>query len=190
MLIKEVMSNPAACARILFSLLRCFLLVVGSNATAAGQPAEINMTTTRGNMPERDTKLHGSWRLVSFYTELKDSKERTQPWGINPNGRIIFGADGRMMVLVTAKVREPGNTDEKLAALFRTVMAYTGRYRIDGDRFVVNVDSSWNEVWNGSEQERFYKLDGDILEVKTAWMANPLVLGNPMGRGILNFRRE
>jgi hypothetical protein len=87
-------------------------------------------------MSERDTKLHGCWRLVSFDTELQDSKERTQPWGADPNGYLIFGSGGRMMVLVTAKAREPGNTDDKLVALFRTVMSYTGRYRIDGDRFI------------------------------------------------------
>ena len=141
-------------------------------------------------MPELDTKLHGCWRLVSFYTELQDSKERTQPWGADPNGHLIFGSDGRMMVLITAKAREPGDTDEKLVALFRTVMAYTGRYRIDGDRFITKVDASWHEAWNGCEQERLYKLDGDTLVVFTAWMPNPLVSGSPIGRGILSFKRE
>ena len=96
----------------------------------------------------------------------------------------------RDVVLVTAKAREPGNTDEKLVVLFRTVMSYTGRYRIDGDRFVTKIDSSWNEACNGTEQERFYKLDGDTLDVSTAWMPNPLVSGNPIGRAILSFRRE
>ncbi|MFP3889713.1 lipocalin-like domain-containing protein [uncultured Ralstonia sp.] len=141
-------------------------------------------------MTERDTELHGCWRLISFNTELQDSNERTQPWGADPNGYLIFSSDGRMMVLVTAKTREPGNTDEEMVALFRTVMAYTGRYRIDEDRFITKIDSSWNEAWNGSEQERFYKLDGDTLEVSTAWMPNPLVPGNPIGRAILGFRRE
>lgn len=141
-------------------------------------------------MSERDSKLHGCWRLVSFVTEFQNSGERTQPWGVDPKGYLIFSCDGRMMVLITAKAREPGNTDEKLAALFRTVMAYTGQYRIDGDRFITKIDASWNEAWNGTEQERFYKLDRDTLEVSTAWMPNPLVSGNPIARGILNFRRE
>ncbi|WP_442782806.1 lipocalin-like domain-containing protein [Collimonas fungivorans] len=141
-------------------------------------------------MSERDTKLDGCWRLVSFDTELQDSKERTQPWGGAPNGHLIFGSDGRMMVFITATAREPGNTDEKLVALFRTLIAYTGRYRIDGDRFITKVDASWNEAWNGSEQERFYKLDGDTLLVFTAWMPNPLVPGNPIGRAVLSCRRE
>jgi hypothetical protein len=141
-------------------------------------------------MSEHNNRLHGSWRLVSLETELQDSKERAQPWGANPNGYLILGSDGRMMALVAAKAREPGNTDEKLAALFRTMMAYTGRYRIEGDRLITKIDSSWNEAWNGSEQERFYRLDGDALDVISAWMPNPFDSGKSMARGILTFRRE
>jgi hypothetical protein len=141
-------------------------------------------------MTERATELHGSWRLVSFHTELRGSGERIEPWGADPNGYLVFGSDGRMMVLVTAKAREPGSTEGQLATLFRTLMAYTGRYRIERDRFIAKIDSSWNEAWNGSEQERFFELDGDTLVVSTAWMANPLVPGNPIGRGVLSFRRE
>ncbi|OCS49793.1 lipocalin-like domain-containing protein [Ralstonia pickettii] len=141
-------------------------------------------------MSEHAAKLYGSWRLVAFETELHDTKARTQPWGADPKGSLIFGADGRMVVLLTAKAREPGNTDEKLVALFRTVLAYTGRYRVDGDRFITKVDASWNEAWNGTEQERFYTLDADTLEVRTAWMPNPLISGHPTGRGVLSFRRE
>ena len=141
-------------------------------------------------MTDRETELQGCWRLISFNTELQDSNERIQLWGADPNGYLIFGSDGRMMVLITAKARPPGNTDEKVVTLFRTMMAYSGRYRINEDRFITKVDASWNEAWNGSEQERFYKLDGDALHVSTAWMPNPLVPGNPLGRGILSFRRE
>lgn len=141
-------------------------------------------------MSEHHDKLHGNWRLVSLETELQDSKERTQPWGANPNGYLILGADGRMMALITAQARGQGNADENLVALFRTMMAYTGRYWVDGDRFITKIDSSWNEAWNGTEQERFYKLDGDMLYVMTFWMLNPLDSGKSMGRGILSFRRE
>src|ERR1700744_6190034 len=130
-------------------------------------------------MSEHNSKLHGCWRLVSFETEFQDSGKRTQPWGADPNGHLVFHPDGRMMVLITAKPREPGNTDDRLVALFRTLMAYTGRYRIEKDRFITKIDACWNEAWNGTEQERFYTLDGDTLDVSTAWMPNPLMPGNP-----------
>ncbi|MDQ3059919.1 MAG: lipocalin-like domain-containing protein [Pseudomonadota bacterium] len=136
----------------------------------------------------------GSPRLLAadlFQYRASGFKRTHSTLGCQPeHGYLIFTSDGGMMVLVTAKTREPGNTDEKMAALLRTVMAYTGRYRIDEDRFITKIDSSWNEAWNGSEQKRFYKLDGDTLEVSTAWIPNPLVSGNPIGRAILSFRRE
>lgn len=141
-------------------------------------------------MPEHDTRLQGTWRLVSFETEFQDSTPPTRPFGAQPNGVVVFTPDGRVMALVTAQSREPGSTDEKLATLFRTMMAYTGRYRIDGDRFVVTVDASWNEAWNGTEQSRSFALDGDTLRILTTWMPNPLVAGGPMARGVLGLRRE
>ena len=141
-------------------------------------------------MNERDAGLHGSWRLVSFETELQLSGERTRPWGDDPRGSLVFSPDGRMMVLVTARSREPGQADDQMLGLFRTLMAYTGRYRVDGDRFVTRIDACWNEAWNGSEQERFFRLDGDALQVSTAWMPNPLMPGHPIGRGVLGFTRE
>jgi len=128
--------------------------------------------------------------LVSSDLELQEFGERTQPWGEDPNGHLIFGADERMMALVTARERGPGGTDAQQAALFRTLMAYTVRHRMDGDSFIVKVDACWNEAWNGTEQQRFYQLDGDALEVFTARMPNPLAAGNAMGRGVLGFASE
>ncbi|CAB3782272.1 lipocalin-like domain-containing protein [Paraburkholderia caffeinilytica] len=63
-------------------------------------------------MTERDTELHGCWRLISFTTELQDSNARIQPWGADPNGYLVFGSDGRMMVLVTYR-RGAGARDHR-----------------------------------------------------------------------------
>jgi hypothetical protein len=140
-------------------------------------------------MSQHDTRLQGCWRLVSFETERQDSAERARPFGLEPRGCVVFG-DGRMMALVTAEGRAPGRDDEASAALLRTMMAYTGRYRVDGDRFVTTVDACWNEAWNGTEQERFFRLDGDTLDIVSAWMPSPLAPEGPMARGVLRLRRE
>jgi hypothetical protein len=39
--------------------------------------------------------------------------------------------------------KTPQNADEQAAA-FRTVIAYTGKYRIEGEKFITNVDVAWN----------------------------------------------
>ena len=47
------------------------------------------------------------------------------------------------------------------------MMAYTGKYRVEGDYLVTNVDVAWYEVWAGTEQRRQFKLEGDKLTILT-----------------------
>jgi hypothetical protein len=45
------------------------------------------------------------------------------------------------------------------------MVAYSGRYTIEGDKVVHHVDISWNESWTGTDQVRFLNLEGDKLTV-------------------------
>ncbi|MBK9625630.1 MAG: lipocalin-like domain-containing protein [Rhodocyclaceae bacterium] len=140
-------------------------------------------------MPNLTEQFLGTWRLVSFEMELQNSAQRFKPWGDDPNGHVVLAADGRMIALLTAGTRKPGETDSDMANLFRTLVAYTGIYRIDGERLITKVDGSWNEAWNGTEQERFYHFDGDRLVLTTAWALTPFLPGTPMARGVLAWKR-
>jgi Lipocalin-like domain len=68
------------------------------------------------------------------------------------------------------------------------MIAYTGCYRLESDQFITTVDVSWNEEWTGTEQARFYTLDGDRLHIMTAWMPNP-IHRERIVRGILSWKR-
>ena len=94
-----------------------------------------------------------------------------------------------MMALITAEGRKPAKTTEERAALYSTMISNTGIYRVEGDKFITKVDLSWNEAWNGTEQVRFYKLDGDRLDVISAWAKSVTIPGEPMARGILTYQR-
>jgi lipocalin-like protein len=72
------------------------------------------------------------------------------------------------MALTTAEGRGPGEGEAERAALHRSMLAYTGRYRVEGDESTTTVDASWNEVWNGTEQRRRYRVEGDRLLVESA----------------------
>ena len=43
-------------------------------------------------------------------------------------------------------------TDEERAQAFRTMIGYSGRYRVDGSTIATKVDVAWNESWVGGEQ--------------------------------------
>jgi hypothetical protein len=54
-------------------------------------------------------------------------------------------------------------TDEEKVKLLESMSAYAGTYTADGEKVVHHVDTSWNGSWTGTDQVRFYKLEGDTL---------------------------
>jgi hypothetical protein len=134
------------------------------------------------------TRLVGSWRIVSIELEFQDGSERRFPLGPHPNGYLMFGADGRMMAYLEAEKRTSPTTDEERATAFRTMNAYTGRYRVEGDKWITRVDGAWNVDWVGTDQERTFTVDGNRLSVVAQWNRNALY-GGKMTRGVLTFER-
>ena len=51
--------------------------------------------------------------------------------------------------------------------LYRSMIAFAGRYELVGNRLIYRPEISWNESWNGSTQERVFQVNGDRLEVKS-----------------------
>jgi hypothetical protein len=134
--------------------------------------------------------LVGSWRLVAYELEIEGQAERRQPFGPNPRGHLVFTPEGRMIGLIVAADRAPGRSDAEQAALHRSMLAYAGRYRVEGDRFVTSVDASWNEAWTGGEQVRSFTLEGDRLDVVSPWARHPRKPAAPRARGRLRWVRE
>jgi hypothetical protein len=82
--------------------------------------------------------------------------------GANPIGRIIYSADRHFAAFVSRRDRKPAQTDADAAALLSSMVAYTGTFRIEGDRAIYAVDGAWNEAYP-REQLRVLHLDGDTL---------------------------
>lgn len=141
------------------------------------------------SIPGDRAKFVGSWRVVSFDVEFQDSGERRAIYGKSPRGYIVFTPEGRTMSYLEAETRKAPNTDEERVAAFRTMLAYTGKYRIEGDKFTTSVDGAWNVAWVGTDQVRTFKLEGNRLEIITQWNPAPLY-NNRVTRGVLVWERE
>jgi Lipocalin-like domain len=55
---------------------------------------------------------------------------------------------------------------------FATLIAYTGTYRVEGDKWTTKVDVAWIPEWVGTEQTRSLTVDGDRLQVLSPWRVN------------------
>ena len=133
-------------------------------------------------------KILGIWRYVSFEVEFQATGEREAVLGNNPTGYIIFTPEGRLMFLITGEGRKPPKTDQDRANLLNSMAAYSGMYRLEGDKLIYKVEIAWHPARVGTEQVRFVRFDGDRLHVITDWM--PATSGpGGMGRAILTFER-
>jgi hypothetical protein len=111
--------------------------------------------------------LVGNWKLVSWQVMGEDGKPQ-DVFGAAPSGYLVITPEGRSIVLTTAWRRKPGTDDTARAALQKSMLSYSGRYRVEGGDFITSVDISWNEEWNGTEQRRHYRIEGDRLFIETA----------------------
>lgn len=103
-----------------------------------------------------DRQLFGSWRLVSFQLKVVGEEGApTEPFGAHPFGRIILTSEHHMMVFICKSDRNPPSNQAEAAALLSSMTAYTGKFRVEGDKFITTVDGAWNEVYKGIEQVRF-----------------------------------
>src|ERR1700742_3428346 len=110
--------------------------------------------------------LVGNWKLVSWQVIGDDGKAQ-DIFGATPSGYLVITPEGRSIVLTTASGRKPGTDDAARAALQKSMLSYSGHYRVEGDDFITSVDVSWNEEWNGSEQRRHYRIEGDRLFIES-----------------------
>jgi hypothetical protein len=91
-----------------------------------------------------------------------------------------------MMVVLTNEGRKAPKTDQDRADLFNSMVAYTGMYRIEDDKWITKVDVSGNPALVGTEQARFFRVNGDRLQEITQWTPRP---EKGMGRTVITWER-
>jgi Lipocalin-like domain len=135
-------------------------------------------------------QLYGSWRLLSFKAQIVgEDAEPRDFFGSSPFGRLILTPAHTMAVFLSRPDRNPPTNDADAATLLRSMTAYTGRFRVEGDKFITTVDGAWNEVFKSHEQVRIFKLEGDTLTIRVPEQPSGLEPGK-RNTSVLTFERE
>ena len=107
-----------------------------------------------------------------------ESKAVHGVFGDNPTGVITYTADGRMSVFIIDPKRKPPAgpkaTDADAVELYRTMIAYSGSYSIEGNKVTHKIEVSWNQAWTGTNQQRFVDVKDDQLTIKTPPIISPI----------------
>lgn len=131
----------------------------------------------------------GTWRLASYEVEVQATGQKLPVMGQHPTGYTTFMPDGRVFFVLTGEGRKAAKTDQERGELLSTLVAYTGTYRVEGDKWITKVEVAWNPEWVGTEQVRPFKLEADRLEVLTPWRLMPNWADKGMTRSIITFDR-
>jgi hypothetical protein len=141
------------------------------------------------NDAELRQQIVGTWKLVSVTYENVATKERAPVYGEHPKGIQIATAQGRWLALMTGEGRPVPKTDEDRAQALKSMIAYTGRYRVEDGKVITKVEAAWNEAWVGGEQVRNIGFDGDRLYIESPPMPHPNI-SNKTVRVIVVWERE
>jgi hypothetical protein len=119
-----------------------------------------------------DEEIWGTYRLITATNKILDTGDVVSAFGEHPKGYIIYGKDGRMLVLITydGRIKPPDvtkTTIEERDALYRSMLAYGGTYTYGGDRIEHHVDISWDETRSGTTVVRHITRNGDRLTYVT-----------------------
>jgi len=123
---------------------------------------------------ERKNPLAGTWKLKSCEVRTTAS-EVTYPFGRDAKGYLIMTPDGYWSVALMSTNRLQfssgdvlgGTTQEKVSAA-EGYISYVGRYDIQGNKVAVRVEVSFFPNWVGRDQERFFEVRGNTLELSTS----------------------
>lgn len=135
------------------------------------------------------TALVGVWQLLSYQTEFQDGSPKRAMFGEHPTGYIIFTREGRLMTVIEAEGRKAPSTDSDRSTLLKTLIAYSGKYRIEGNQWIASIDTAWNPAWDGTDQVRSFRIVGNRLTVTSTWQPALNFPGSALSRGTLLFER-
>jgi len=118
-----------------------------------------------------DHPIVGTWRLTSFTEQNLETGEVRHPFGEAARAFVIYEANGYVATIFARSDRKsplgPQATDQEAMDLYRSMIAFAGRYELSGNRLIYHPEISWNEAWNGTTQERVFEVSEKRLETKS-----------------------
>jgi hypothetical protein len=114
----------------------------------------------------------GTWTLQSFTERDVRTDALSFPMGQSPKATVIYAASGHVATIFTATGRTApaGSTvsDAEAARLYRTMVAFAGRYELHDNELIYYPEITWNQAWNGTRQVRYFEIADGLLRIRSA----------------------
>src|SRR5690349_22059240 len=85
----------------------------------------LGLTTSAACAQDGAAKLLGVWKFVALESEDIESGKKTEVYGPNPSGYLVYLPNGRVFAIGTPSNRKAATNDEERSTLYRTMFAYS-----------------------------------------------------------------
>jgi hypothetical protein len=114
----------------------------------------------------------GVWKMASFTAKVVETGQTRLPYGEHPGGYTSFSRNGHMVHLVVKDYRKaPAGrdpTDAERVELFKTMAAFSGTYKVEGNKIIFHYEASWIQSRTGTDEVRTFETSGNKLMVTSA----------------------
>jgi len=117
------------------------------------------------------SQIVGVWKWTSSTIKEVETGKIDHPFGQNPSGQVIYTKGGHVVFALAGDNRKtPASpfTDADRIALFNTMSAAGGTYKVEGNTLTVTYTTSWNQTWTGVAQKRQIEIVGNKLTSTSA----------------------
>ena len=126
----------------------------------------------------------GLWKLTGNTTKIVATGAMERQAGEHPTGYQLFTKGGHMMFFQAAENRKPPAgkvaTDAERVAMFNTLVAYAGTYKVDGSKVLIHFEA--NSVPGIPDRTYAMEISGNKLTLT----ADPFA--NNLGQQIVSIR--
>lgn len=119
---------------------------------------------------EQKKELLGKWDIVTWEQRYDDGRI-TYPLGRSLAGFIRYDPDGTMVCIIADKDRprmsggQWNSPDGDKVCAYTGFFTYSGPYTVAGDIVTHHVEISLFPNWEGGDQKRRFRLEGDRREI-------------------------
>jgi hypothetical protein len=117
------------------------------------------------------SSIVGTWKLTSFARKEVATGKTAATFGEHPPGYAYCTKGGRFLVFAVSQNRKRNEkadpTDAERVELFKSMSAWGGTYKTEGNKVIYNVDIAWVQSWIGTTRTYQVETAGNKLTVTT-----------------------
>jgi lipocalin-like protein len=113
----------------------------------------------------------GPWKLTSFARKDVATGKTDAPYGEHPPGYAYYTKGGHFLAFAVSQDRTKNEkaepTDAERVELFKSMFAWGGTYKTEGNKVIYNVDIAWVQSWVGTTRTYQAEMSPNRLTVTT-----------------------